>query len=205
MPMVKIPNSKIRIHANGHSGTTIGLNDFGRLWGDHHAGDPLTAIVEKFALNYVSSGLPQNETFLFVRFCCAWGGLRGRNFKLLYEANATDQFQRLRDKLESARDFSMKNKFRDAILELSQIKGTRTSFRSKFLKFLAPDHAAVLDSVLRAALGYPDDENPSNYETFVKDCIEIRNELNNTGLTRSDGQPWRTSDVEMAIFKHVNP
>ena len=203
MPIVKIPNSKIRIHANGHSGTTIGLNDFGRLWGDHHAGDPLTAIVEKFALNYVSSGLPQNETFLFVRFCCAWGGLRGKNPKTIYRDNATDQFRKLRDALERARDLSLQGKFQSAILALNQVKGTSISFRSKFLKFLAPDHSAVLDSKLRDALGYRN--TAVDYKNFVQDCIYIRNELNYVGLTRSDRQPWRTSDVEMAIFKHVNP
>ncbi len=203
MPIVKIPNSKIRIHANGHSGTTIGLNDFGRLWGDHHAGDPLTAILENFSSQYVSKGLLQNETFLFVRFCCAWGGLRGKNPKTIYRDNSADQFRKLRDALERARDLSLQGKFQGAILALNQIKGTSISFRSKFLKFLVPDHSAVLDSKLRDALGYRN--TAADYEKFVQDCIGIRDELNNVGLSRSDGKRWRTSDVEMAIFKHVNP
>lgn len=198
---VQIANEVVQISGDGQASTHIGLFLFSDLLQSHLKEDPFTRHLEGFVTNYISHGMPQAETQLVVRMICAWGGLRGENPRRLYEANIVDDYARLTRSLITARELSMQGRCAEGIRQLSNVRGVGISFQSKFLKFLCPDHAAVLDSKMRGILKY--DQSPAGYAALVDDCTTIRSELNTRGFKRDNGAPWRTSDVEMAIFMKI--
>jgi hypothetical protein len=77
------------------------------------------------------------------------------------------------------------------------------SFASKHLKFLAPDDAVVLDSIIAEQLGYA--TNLAGYGTFLTDCHDVLNACNQFEIryTGWGAQGWRVSDIEMAIFQKI--
>jgi hypothetical protein len=87
------------------------------------------------------------------------------------------------------------------LIALQKVKNLgKVSFASKHLKFLAPDAAVVLDSVIRNGLGYPD--SPEGYQDFLNDCHTILDHAIANGLkyTGWGTNGWRVSDIEMAIY-----
>lgn len=186
--------------AAGHR-LVLRVADIPGRWKWHVDDDPLTAVIDRAAARFVRAGFPARRAFLLVRSVYAWGGLRGRN-----PERVTLSCQELGDDglahiLAAAHGLSLRGDFKGAIEALSCIKGMQVSFHSKILRFLCPDHAAVLDSRIVKACGHP--PTPSGYASFVTDCRRIRDQLNATGVLRADGKPWRTTDVEMAIFAQI--
>lgn len=200
MPVV-IQNDNVRISGDGAKACNIRTFEFAMYLEQHLRGDPLTRYVEDIATQYVAGGFPQVETQFLVRIICAWGGLRRRNPEILYRENAADNFGRMTGALLAAYDRSIQGRYSQAMAPLRNVRGVGISFKSKFLKFLCPDHAAVLDSKIRKNLNYA--HSAAGYAALVEDCAAIRTELNDRGLRRDGGAPWRTSDVEMAIFKKI--
>jgi len=198
---VKLSKGSVRISGNSHDWKTIQLGEFQECLNEHLDADPLTRFIEGVAKSYVRRKFPQDETHFLTRIICAWGGLRGRNGMLIYEGNAPDNFGKLTRALRAARSESIRGNYKAAMTALSDIKGTGISFRSKFLKFLCPDHAVVLDSKISKELRYS--RSAAGYESFVRDCASIRDHLNNSNISRDGNAPWRVSDVEMAIFIKV--
>ena len=66
------------------------------------------------------------------------------------------------------------------------------SFASKLVRFLAPNHAVIFDSVIRTKLGYP--ETPNGYQEFLDDCRCIHNSAFKTI------PDLRICDIEAAIY-----
>jgi hypothetical protein len=96
----------------------------------------------------------------------------------------------------------MQGKVQEAITKIIEIKSLNVSFGSKHLKFLAPKHAVVLDSIISEHLGYP--RTKEGYAEFLQDCFGLRDILNAKGIRPSATQAkWRVSDVEMALFMEV--
>jgi hypothetical protein len=167
----------------------------------HLSEDPLTNLVEEHAERYVSADFPTHETLLFVRLVCAWGGARPRNYVHIYEENCGDAFAVFTRQLQYAHDQSLLNNHADAIDAVSGFRGVGISFGSKFLRFLCPDRAVVLDKNIRQRCGY--DETNNDYAQFVHDCSLVRDNFNAAGFRRDGVRPWRCCDVEMAIYKYV--
>jgi hypothetical protein len=167
----------------------------------HLSEDPLTKLVEEHAERYVSAGFPAHGTLLFVRLVYAWGGARPPNYVRIYEENCGDEFALLTRQLKCAHEQSLHNNYADAIGVLSDIGGVGISFGSKFLRFLCPDRAVVLDKNIRERCGY--DETSTQYAQFVRDCSLVRDNLDEAGFRCGGGAPWRCCDVEMAIYKYV--
>jgi hypothetical protein len=198
---VTVEGQEIKITGDGECIKNMLLIDFSECLNRHLKSDPLTRFVESLAADFVANNFPLEKTHFIVRIICAWGGLRGANPKHIYEQNSSDNFARLNQAIRNAREASLDGNYKAGIEFLRGFKGIRISFRSKILKFICPDHAVVLDSIIRDRLGYP--ESQAGYEIFVNDCITIRNFLNASGSLRDRGAPWRVSDVEMAIFMKV--
>jgi hypothetical protein len=60
------------------------------------------------------------------------------------------------------------------------LNGLAVSFASKHLKFLAPEKAVVLDSIVSKRLGY--ELTPDGYQAFLNDCRRIRDRSISCGL-----------------------
>ena len=188
--------------ATGIGRRTLTFSEIAEGWSAHVSGDPLTQHLTDFAEVFVGKGLPEDEAFLFVRLVCAWGGLRGDNPSKIRESIGQPGRGTtwLKCVLRKGQAFSVTQEYERAIAAFDDIRGLGISFRSKLLRFLSPDDAAVLDSVIRKKLGYP--HNVAGYREFVTDCKAIRDRLKET-TTRPDGADWRTADVEMGIFMNV--
>lgn len=171
-------------------------------WKSHISGDPLTNNVAEFADTFVRNDMPESQAYLFVRMVCAWGGLgRGHPVRIresIFQPGRGEGW--LCNLLKAGRAESIQGNYEEAINVFSKIDGLGISFTSKLLRFLCPDDAAVLDSVIRKKLGYPN--SAAAYREFVTDCMAIREKLK-TEKKRPDGGDWRTTDIEMGIFMNV--
>ncbi len=131
------------------------------------------------------------------------GGLRGKNFERLRDSLAapTNAGRSLGSVLRQGKQLSEEGRFVEAIRAFDGLKGIGVSIRSKVLRFLCPDQAAVLDSIIRSRLGYAN--SAEGYAAFVTDCIKIRDCLNEKNHPHPLKRPWQTTDVEMGIFLSV--
>ena len=179
---------------------SVGLSDFPDLLAKHRASDPDTQKVEKLGAAYRDQGFKEAETTEFIKAVCRWGcydGIAGKVLKHNALSTVTGQLRAAYVALTNDSPLL-------AIREVTAIKGLAVSFGSKHLKFLDPDRAVVLDSIISEEMGYR--RTPEGYATFLADCIAIRDILNENNIAATPQQPlWRVSDVEMAIFKSVYP
>lgn len=200
MPVTIEPH-RIQVQDAPHPGLTLPIAALPTLWKWHVDDDPLSAVIDRAAARFVRAGFPAARAFLLVRTIYAWGGLRGANPDHVMASCRKLRPEGLSRILAEAHAWSLRGEFERAITLLRPIKGMKVSFHSKILRFLCPDHAAVLDSRIVEACGYP--AKPIGYGRFVTDCRAIRDHLTATGVHRADGRPWRATDVEMAIFAKI--
>jgi hypothetical protein len=163
--------------------------------------DPLTRILTKFAENFVKKDLPVRKTFLFVRAVNAWGGLRGANPSKIWEQNKDNNFSELQKRLVEAMALIQSDKPKEAIAVLQNLDGIGISFGSKYLRFLCPNHAVVLDQKIRDRTDLR--EKSEDYEKFVRICQKIRSALQSTEMSHLGMLHWRLADVEASIFMAI--
>jgi hypothetical protein len=179
---------------------SVPLREFPALLAQHRVSDPTTPEVEALGAAYVAQGFRERDTPEFVRAVCKWGHYAGVGGKVLKR----NPIKNIRARMRNAHVALQKDDPLTAITEVTQLKGLGVSFGSKHLKFLLPDRAVVLDSIISERLGYR--RTPKDYVDFLRDCAAIRDILSSQGIVASADQPaWRVSDVEMAIFKSLNP
>ena len=161
--------------------------------------DSRTQDIEKFAASIIASGFPAEGTGALVRQICHWGGYAGVAGRVLNGNETAD----LHDHLTSATAMVNKGDVGGALDRLQKIKGLGLSFASKHLKFLAPDQAVVLDSIISSNLGYP--MTRPGYEAFLADCHTILRMARQTDVAYPGWgtNGWRVSDIEMAIFQKL--
>jgi len=171
---------------------------FSSLLACHLAAYPETQRIERLVAEYVSDDFPLRQTETLIREVCKWGGYPGVAGKVMKH----NKLSTVRDQFRRAYDASIDGDPHKAITEIMAISCLAVSFGSKHLKFLDPDRAVVLDSIISERLGYRRD--PDGYVAYLNVCFSIRDILNrlNTGKGAPKGK-WRVSDVEMAIFMHL--
>jgi hypothetical protein len=180
---------------------SVSLDQFPILLASHVAAPKkiATAEVEKIAAEYVANDFQTRATMPLVKAVCDWGNYAG-------VAGKVSRYNRKKEKIAE----TFKECYRlvtggnpeSAIQKIIDLKGLRVSFGSKHLKFLAPDHAVVLDSIISEYLGYP--LTKEGYAEFLQDCFVLRDILNTKGIRPSATQTkWRVSDVEMALYMEV--
>jgi hypothetical protein len=183
------------------AGPQICLSAFPELFAKHWDSDESTRSVEIYGQEFVSHKMPRDRLLGFMRMVFGWGGSRniGNNF-MRSNAGKLDcirhQFLKSLQHLEAGQD-------KEAIKSLTALTGLGVSYASKHLKFLSPDKAVVLDSLIERGLGYKQSAN--GYVEFVNQCRQWAKLLNNNKIhcKRTTEGEWRVSDVEMAVFIHV--
>ncbi|MGH7070248.1 MAG: hypothetical protein ACREFO_09560 [Acetobacteraceae bacterium] len=127
----------------------IRLNELTQLLRSFVNNEPNTQTIELQAArlmkdnNFSESGLRD-----FVQAVCKWGGYVGIAARVLKKNETPDLLRRFK----SAHNLARAGNDSEAIDSLLGLNGFGVSFASKHLKFLAPDHAIVLDSILRGRL-----------------------------------------------------
>lgn len=157
---------------------------------------PATHEIETQATELVAENFPENKTANFVKSVCRWGNYNGVAGKVLKHNRTTE----IGAHFKAGHAESVAGDPARALEHVIKIRGLSVSFGSKHLKFLHPDGAVVLDSIIRIRLGY--EESIYGYAAFLGDCFEIRDILNTAGICRIDESTpsWRVSDVEMAVY-----
>lgn len=151
--------------------------------------------MKKHGANYIAKGFQNDETMPFVKRVCDWGNYSGVAGKVKRYNKRGKITQIFRDCNQLIRAGNAQA----AIEKITEIKGLGISFGSKHLKFLAPEHAVVLDSIISEHLGYP--RTKEGYAEFLQDCFVLRDILNAKSIHPSATQAkWRVSEVEMALF-----
>lgn len=176
----------------------IPLSEFPTLLKEHLKSDVSTPAIEKIARKLVKDDFPEHGVVDFVKRVCIWGNYAGVYGKVLKH----NTIRKIKTQLIEAHAALRADDPKTAIEAVTLIKGLAVSFGSKHLKFLNPDKAGVLDSIISERLGYK--RTADGYVEFLSDCNAIRDILNQAGISASaTRQQWRVSDVEMAIFKKV--
>jgi len=160
--------------------------------------NPGTQKIEDVARSLATGGFDPEQTSAFVREVCNWGGYAGVGGRIIKHHSAE-----LPGVMAGALDDVQAGKIGNALERLCGLKGFGVSFGSKHLKFLAPNAAVVLDSIISQNLGYP--LTIAGYERFLTDCETILRVARDSALRYPgwgvDG--WRVSDIEMAIFSKL--
>ena len=176
---------------------SISLIDFPGLLQAHHIADASTGEVEALGTNYVANDFPGEQTANFVQQVCTWGNYSGVAGRIL----GGNGLGSIADSFRDGCSALTRGDAAAAINAVTQINGLAVSFGSKHLRFLDPHRAIVLDRIISERLGYP--RTAPGYAEFVADCTSIRDILNGANIVRPPEGTWRVSDVEMAIFMHL--
>ncbi|WP_439548835.1 hypothetical protein [Falsiroseomonas sp.] len=174
----------------------IPSDDFPHWLRKHRESDPDTPMVEQLGVELIASDFAPDRVPEFVRRVCGWGNYAGVGGRVL-RRNMPGQLAKA---FREAHQLSVGPTPEDALQPILSLKGLNVSFGSKHLKFLNPERAVVLDSIISEKLGYPRDL--LGYGDLLADCFALLEQL------RQDATPypfppgtWRVSDVEMAIYQ----
>jgi hypothetical protein len=173
---------------------TIGLDELDALLRTFKDKETTTEQIERQAQRLVKNEFRSfSELRDFITAVCKWGGYSGIAGRVIKNNDET----KLRDAFISAHALLQLGDDLAAIKSLLEVKGLAVSFASKHLKFLAPEKAVVLDSIISKRLGY--ELTPEGYQSFLNDCRCILERAKACG-GRED---LRVSDIEMAVFEKL--
>jgi hypothetical protein len=173
-------------------GFTIRIDELNDLLSDFIRKEPSTTRIEEQAQRLVKSKFQLAELRNFIKAVCSWGGYSGIAGRVIKNNDGA----KLRDAFRSAHSHANAGDDLAAIRSLLDLNGLAVSFASKHLKFLAPENAVVLDSIISKRLGY--ELTPNGYQAFLNDCRRILERAKASGR-----EGWRVSDIEMAIFEKL--
>jgi hypothetical protein len=177
----------------------IETDKFPVLLSDHLNADPTTQCIEEYAAQLIVDRFPIARVHRFIRVVCKWGN----DNRIGYKVTKNNDPQQLHAALIATNSALARGNPREAISEITKLKGLGISFGSKHLKFLDPCRSVVLDSIIRKHLHY--ENSIDGYLMFLNDCSLIASHLNARGIVATARrQKWRPSDVEMAIFMKVS-
>lgn len=164
----------------------------------HNEKWPGAANVEALGAQLAGADFPPKVALQFVRDVYRWG--RGdRNKARVLEKNTPEAIANaLREGLRHAHS----GRVAEGVERICNLNQVGQSFASKQLRFLAPDRAVILDSIIRTRLGYPD--NAGGYREFLDDCGSVLDSCRLNGVERASGLLLRMADVETAVFAKIN-
>lgn len=177
----------------------IPIRAFPDLLQAHRADDPDTSAIEAEAIALATGGFAPGAATAFVRRVCAWGGYHGIGGRVL----GRNSPEVIAATLQNAYRLCGDGEPVEGLGCLTRLSGLGVSFASKHLKFLAPERAVVLDSVISTKLGYSLDS--VGYREFLADCHALLDAVRAAEIPfpfEGEGS-WRLSDVEMVLFQHL--
>lgn len=180
---------------------TYAVNDesFPRLIQKHRLEYPDTEIFENVATKLVLGGFEQNSAARFVRQICRWGGYYGVAGRVLNHNTHEDVAKALRGAWDIMS--SVAPNLPDALCCINQLRHLgRPSFASKFLRFLSPTQAPILDGVISHSAGIS--MTVRGYGELVRQCHLAEAALVAQGIrnpVRRNGA-WPIADIEAAFY-----
>jgi hypothetical protein len=120
-----------------------------------------------------------------------WGGGDRNAGRVLAQAEGMTEL------VQAAYERAVERGSRDGLVALRPIKNLGIAFASKILRFLLPNSAVILDSVIRENLGYA--ESPQGYQGFLDECRSLLDHVSDQPYPIQGGV-WRVCDIEAAIY-----
>jgi hypothetical protein len=162
----------------------------------HRIEFPDVEILERIAADLTTAGFPESRTLRFVRQVCRWGGYYG-----IAERVRRDNESGVSQSFVCAWENLTRGDIVGALAEINRLKGLgRPSFASKFLRFLAPQSAPILDRIISNQTGFQ--LTTVGYGQLIQACHAAATQLTDVGVlnpVRSNGQ-WYIADIEAALY-----
>lgn len=158
-------------------------------------------MIEAEAAKLIEGDFQAPALLAFVKSVCGWGGYSG----VAGRVRKHNPVEMLVTTFREVYALLQQHQVVAALARITALHSLNTSFGSKHLKFLAPDRAVVLDSVICGRLGYRPD--PKGYGEFLGDCHTVLREAQATGtpFPFPEEGTWRVSDIEVTIFQKLRP
>ncbi len=172
---------------------------FPGLWQRHIRQYQGTLDLERLGADLGRQNFPAPLTECFIRRVCYWGNHSGIGGRVLRRNGVVEIRAAFRDAL----DLCGKNNVTGALSKIQSLQDLGLSFASKHLRFLCPQKAVILDSIISSRLGYPSDVG--GYSAFVADCQQMAMILNRAEI-RHETRPrarWWPCDVEMCPYAEL--
>lgn len=175
----------------------VPLDAWAGLLTRHRVDNKETLTIENLARDLIAGDFPPGSVTAFVKAVCYWGGYSGIGGRILKNPE-----QVLAAALRDAHGYLALQDPPKALHRLRQVKDFGVSFGSKHLRFLAPDQAVVLDSVIATRLGYSMDAE--GYAAFLQDCrVMLAIVRARIPFPLDEPRSWRISDVEAALYQRL--
>ena len=137
----------------------------------------------------------------FIAGVLQWGGNTGNRIRgMLYKYQTKGEIFK---RFKKTSDYLNKNDIYSSIWEITSLKGVGISYGSKFLRMMAPEQAAVYDSILSECFSYKED--CSGYLDFCLDGKKLTEKLKESKIKnpiREKGL-WFVADIEAVVFYHI--
>jgi hypothetical protein len=160
---------------------------------------PQTERIERKAAQLIGAEFDKKALKDFVGAVRLWGGYAGIAARVINN-NQHSSLSRLFRKAHAKASSGMVCQGLETLLNAKELG---VSFASKHLKFLVPESAVVLDSVICQNLGYA--KTPAGYQDFLDDCHAILERITTDKVkyTGWSASGWRVCDVETAIYEKL--
>jgi hypothetical protein len=163
----------------------------------HRLEYPDTEVLEYVAAQLSQAQFPQAASLRFLRQVCRWGGYYG----IAARVRNRNEPEAIRQTLVGARDQLAQENVVEALKEINALDGLRRpAFASKFLRFIAPQSAAILDRIISRHTGFP--LSAVGYGQLIAACRNAAEQLAKSGVRnpcRQDGV-WFVADIEAAFY-----
>jgi hypothetical protein len=163
----------------------------------HRIEFPDTDVFEKAAADVIAADFPIEGSLRLLRQVCRWGGYYGIAARVVKHNDPATIAAAFRTAYQHSRALEPDH----ALEELNRLRSLgRPSFASKVLRFLDPENAAILDSVVSTELQFP--ASPVGYADLIGQCRRVVAELSADGVpnrARAHGL-WYVADVEAAFY-----
>lgn len=163
----------------------------------HRLEFPDVEILEKVAEQLVQDQFPQIASLRFLRQICRWGGYYG----IAARVRNNNRPEEIVQAFSSAWQCLSKADVVGALGKINALHGLgRPSFASKFLRFLAPGQAPILDSIISERTGFP--LSAIGYGQLIQACQQVIEQLAAVGVknpVRPEGV-WFIADIEAAFY-----
>jgi hypothetical protein len=163
----------------------------------HRLEFPDPEVLENAAAHLAQAEFPQTASLRFLRQVCRWGGYYG----IAARVRQNNQPEAIRQAFIGAWQQLSDANVVGALGQVNTLHGlSRPSFASKFLRFLAPVQAPILDSIISKRTGFP--LSAIGYGQLIQGCHHAAEQLAAAGIVnpvRPDGV-WFIADIEAAFY-----
>lgn len=154
--------------------------------------------LEALGADLIQNNFEPNVAKEFVRQVCEWG--RGHRF--VGRAVDRNSPPDIASALKKGYALALEDQEGEAVARIAQLAYLGQSFASKQLRFLVPDRAVILDSVIRTRMGYT--ETVEGYREFLEDCRAILKLAKASDrISREFRERLRVCDIETALFAQL--